>query len=133
MKTERKVSRNFAAVNDGKIVDALIMEYKEWLSRQRYWARLFFQSATILLAISGLSATFLDLGSNTSSQLVLGIFVIFAVVVGISAWIYLYFRKISIKRLREIEETLDGFGIHLGYQRSFDKVPIPKYRREVGD
>jgi hypothetical protein len=45
-----------------------------------------------------------------------------------STLIYAYLRKKSMKRLQEIEEDLDHFGIHLGYQRTFNNTAVPRYR-----
>ena len=114
-------------VRDDKIVDALMTEYKEWLSRGRYWVKLVMQSVTILLAVSALSVSVL--GSKESLYLLTAVLsALAALTIVPSVWIYFWFRKTSMKRLREIEETLDKFGIHLGYQRTFDNVPIPKHK-----
>lgn len=102
-------------------------EYEEWLSRQRYWVKLVMQSITILLSVSALSVSVL--GSKESLYLLTALLSILAALTIIpSVWTYFWFRKTSMKRLREIEETLDEFGIHLGYQRTFDNVPIPKHK-----
>jgi len=44
-----------------------------------------------------------------------------------SALIYAYLRKKSMKRLQEIEEDPDHFGIHLGYQRTPNNTAVPRY------
>lgn len=114
-------------ISDERVVDALMTEYKEWLSRQRYWAKLVMQSVTVLLAASALAVSFP--GSKGSLDLLLAVLALFVAAIVIpSAWIYFSFREKSMRRLREIEQTLDEFGIHLGYQRTFDGVPIPNRR-----
>jgi hypothetical protein len=111
---------------NAKSIDILIMEHKRWLSRQEYWAKNVMQIATIILSISTISLSI----SNESNLHIILWFVVASVLTLIvpSTFIYFYMTKKSKKRLGEIEEDLDYFGVHLGYQRTFDNVNVPKYR-----
>ena len=111
---------------DAKSVEILVMEYDRWLSRQEYWARNVLQIATIILSISTISLSI----SNESNLHIILWFIAASVLALIvpSALIYAYMRKKSMKRMREIEEDLDYFGVHLGYQRTFNDLDVPRYR-----
>jgi len=111
---------------NAKSIDILIMEHERWLSRQEYWAKNVMQVATIILSISTISLSI----SNESNLYIILWFVVASVLTLIipSALIYVYMTKKSKKRLREIEEDLDYYGVHLGYQRTFDKVNVPRHR-----
>jgi len=111
---------------NAKSIDILIMEHMKWLSRQEYWAKNVMQITTIILSISTISLSI----SNESNLHIILWFVVASVLTLIipSTLIYVYMTKKSKKRLREIEEDLDYFGVHLGYQRTFDNVNVPRYR-----
>ena len=115
-----------------KIVDALMVEYQEWFSRQKHWANLVVQSLTVLLGVSAIGVSVLststpDIFNAGLALLAIMLLAFILIIVVPSTLVYSYFSRLSKKRLLAIELKLSSLGIDLGFQRTFDEAPVRRW------